>query len=105
MSNGRKAGLDIIRTIAICAILLIHMLGYTGVLGMDLRSASWTCYVFLKYAVRAGVPLFLLLTGYLQSKREFNKKHYISIIPVMVSYFIISLIGAVYEYFQRGDKT
>ena len=94
LSNERKAGLDIIRTIAIFAIMLIHMLGHTGVLGMDLRSAGWTGYVFIRYAVRAGVPLFVLLTGYLQSSREFNKKHYTSIIPVLLSYFVISFAMA-----------
>ena len=99
MSAQRKSGLDIIRTVAIISIMLIHMLGHTGVLGVDIRSASWTGFVFLRYAVRVGVPLFLLLTGYLQSSREFNKKHYVSIIPVLISYFVISLINVLTGYF------
>lgn len=104
MGVQRKAGLDIIRTVAIFAIMLIHMLGHTGVLGVNLRSATWTGYVFLRYTVRAGVPLFLMLTGYLQSKRNFDKKHYTSIIPVMVSYFVISIMCAVSEYISEGSS-
>lgn len=99
MGTQRQSGLDIIRTIAICFIMLIHMLGHTGVLGVDLRTASWTGYVFIRYTVRAGVPLFILLTGYLQSKREFNKKHYTSIIPVLISYIVICGVIAIAQKF------
>lgn len=104
VTNQRNSGLDIIRTGAICAIMLIHMIGHTGVMTIDVRSVSWTCYVFLRYAVRVGVPLFLLLTGYLQSSRQFNKKHYVSIIPVLISYFVISLINVTVEKFIIGNE-
>lgn len=104
MKTQRNSGLDIIRTGAICAIMLIHMIGHTGVMTVDVRTVSWTGYVFLRYAVRAGVPLFLLLTGYLQSSRQFNKKHYVSIIPVLISYFVISLINVIGEKFVVGNE-
>ena len=97
MREQRKAGLDIIRTIAICTIMLIHMVGYTKAMSNDIRSMSWSGYAFIKFFSAAGVPLFLLLTGYLQSSREFNKKHYVSIIPVLLSYFVISTLNAIAE--------
>lgn len=97
MKKERSSGLDIIRTGAICAIMLVHMIGHTGAMSNELRSVSWTGYAFIKFAVASGVPLFLLLTGFLQSSRGFNKKHYVSIIPVLLSYVVISILGAVSE--------
>ena len=95
----RKPGLDVIRTIAIMVVMITHMFNYTGVLSNNLQSVRWTLLLFLKFVTIIGVPLFLLLTGFLQSKRELNAKHYTSIIPVMLSYFVISFISSVTEGF------
>ncbi len=97
MVKERKVGLDVIRTIAICMVMATHFFAYQPVLGENLQSASWMGWVFLKFLMIVGVPLFLLLTGYLQSKRECNRKHYTSIIPVMLAYFLISAIIIVGE--------
>lgn len=94
----RKAGLDIIRTIAILMVMLTHFFGYhMTVVDEGLQSFRWTTFVFLKFLSATGVPFFLLLTGYLQSKRECNKKHYLSIIPVLLSYFVIMGINTVLD--------
>ncbi len=104
MKDKRQVGLDIIRTAAICSIMLVHMIGHTGVMVNNVRTATWTFYTFLKFFSNIGVSLFLLLTGYLQSSREFNKKHYTSIIPVLLSYAVISLICAVAESIVSDGK-
>ncbi len=102
----RKAGLDVIRTIAICMVLVTHFFTYHPILEERLQSVTWTGWVFLKFLTIVGVPLFLLLTGYLQSKRKCNKKHYTSIIPVLIAYLTISAIIIVVEQviFKTGDS-
>lgn len=93
--SDRLAGLDILRSLAIFLVVVTHMFNYTGILSVDIHTLNWAISDVLHYIAMICVPLFLLLTGYLQSKREFNIKHYSSIIPVLVSYFGISAINAV----------
>jgi len=97
VKTERKFGLDLIRAIAICSIMLVHFISFSGGVGRDLRSLSWICYAFIRYLSAIGVPLFLLLTGFLQSGRKADRKHYSSIIPVLISYLIISVINVVTE--------
>ncbi len=106
VAEQRKIGLDIIRNIAICMVMATHFFAYHPVLDQNLQTTSWTAWVFLKFFTFVGVPLFLLLTGYLQSKRECNKKHYASIIPVLLSYFVISaiILVAIRVMFRNQDS-
>lgn len=92
MSKQRFLGPDILRTVAICAVFSVHMISITG--GCDFKGSGLNDFIraFLLFFGRCGVPLFLLLTGFLQCRREINKKHYLSIIPVLLSYYLISLI-------------
>ncbi len=104
MKTERKLGLDIIRAFAICAIMLVHMISYSGAVNTNLQSPSWTVYIFIRFVSAIGVPLFLLLTGYLQSSRKIDKKHYTSIIPILISYFVISVINVITENTVLGQK-
>lgn len=97
MKTERKLGLDIIRAFAICAIMLVHTLNYSDGINSNLQSPSWMLYVFIRFVSAMGVPLFLLLTGYLQTSRNIDKKHYTSIIPILISYFVISIINVITE--------
>ncbi len=85
----RSAGLDIIRSAAIALVLLTHMFAYTDVLSESVGSPLWHIFNIIHYASRICVPLFLLLTGFLQNRRKPDKRHYSSIIPVLVSYYAV----------------
>ncbi|MBQ7975929.1 MAG: acyltransferase family protein [Clostridia bacterium] len=104
MKTERKFGLDIIRAFAICAIMLVHMVSYSGAINANFRTPVWTTWVFIRFVSAMGVPLFLLLTGYLQSSRKIDKKHYTSIIPILISYFVISIINVITENAVLGEK-
>lgn len=85
----RLTGPDIVRCIAIILVLTIHSINYSGQINCDLGSLKWGVYAFFYFLSKVCIPLFLLLTGYFQSGRTLSRKHYISIIPVLVSYFVI----------------
>jgi len=104
MKTERKLGLDIIRAFAICAIMLVHMLGYSGRTDINLQSPIWIVYVFIRFVSTMGVPLFLLLTGFLQTSRNPDKKHYTSILPILISYFAISVINFIVDNAVLGGN-
>lgn len=94
-SSGRIVGLDILRSIAILLVMVTHMFNYTGMLSADTHTFNWGVSNMLHYFSMICVPLFLLLTGYLQSHREISVRHYSSIIPILISYFFISAVNAI----------
>lgn len=98
----RKAGPDIIRAFAIFFVMLTHMFSYSGTLGLDLRSPAWCARMALHYIGLICVPLFLLLTGYLQSERRFDKRHYLSLLPVVISYLVIITVTEVLKVRAQG---
>ena len=52
-----------------------------------------------------GVPLFLILTGYLNDKKtEFNRKYLIGITRVLVACFLFSLIGIFIKVFFLQEE-
>lgn len=92
----RLDGLDLLRSLAIFFVLVTHMLNYTGLLNVRLRSVPWIVYDFVHYISMLCVPLFLLLTGFLQEKRDLNSRHYRALLPLLLSYFIIYGAGALF---------
>lgn len=93
MKKERILGLDIIRTIAVSLVILIHSYAYRKVLDINLLSVKWLVMTFIHYITYACVPLFMVLSGYLLSKKRLSGKYYISIVPILISYIVISLIS------------
>lgn len=88
----RVLGLDIVRMLAIFFVFITHAITYKGVLDVNQLSFKWTIYMIVRFLAMSAVPLFLLLTGYLNNKTEISKKYYRGIIPILISYIGISLI-------------
>lgn len=92
VNKKRILGLDIIRTIAILCVFITHFIAYRGVLNNNPLSFKWTIYMIIRFFAMSCVPLFLILTGYLNSKKEVSKKYYKGIIPLLFSYIVISIL-------------
>jgi len=88
----RILGLDIIRMIAIICVFITHGIAYKGVININPLSIKWTLYMILRFLSMTCVPLFLLLTGYLNDKKEISSQYYKGIIPILISYLCISII-------------
>ena len=97
MKKDRIIGLDIIRAMAILLVVVTHMFNYTGILNMDVHSFNWAISDVMHYVSMMCVPLFLLLTGYLQRNRKPDKKHYLSIIPLVITYIVIQMLNVILE--------
>ncbi len=92
MAKQRSVGLDVVRSLAILCVLITHAIAYTGVLDVNLGSAIWTVWVVLRFIGMIGVPLFLLLSGYLCCEKTGGRAYLTGILPVAFSYLVISVI-------------
>lgn len=104
MPKQRFAGLDIIRSIAILFVIIIHSIAILGTMDKLTLSYSWELNVLIRYTALSCVPLFLLLSGYLQCGKKLERKFYTSLIPIILSYVAISIMDiAVQKYYLGID--
>ena len=86
----RSPGLDLVRTLAVLCVLVTHAIAYTGVMDVSPASPVWCVYLVLRFAAMAGVPLFLLLSGYLCCEKRLSRTYYGGGISVVLSYVLIA---------------
>lgn len=101
--KGRNFGLDIIRTCAVFFVVSVHNFLYQQYYNMPLDTAGKFILTFVRELFYICVPLFLLLTGYLNGKAKPNKQYFIKIIKILISWFLISLICIGYSEFVLNE--
>jgi len=103
MNEKRIGGIDLVRTAAILFVILLHSITLSGILD-GARTWQWGIALYVRQLAMSAVPLFLMLSGYLQRKKKFCLSYYRSIFPLYLSYAVISalcmLAYAVQGYLQ-----
>ena len=84
----RVIGLDCVRAIAISFVILGHFMWHTHL--------SRTPLVGLGIFI-TGVPLFLLLTGYLNTEKEYSFSYLVRIKKVLIPYLFFSVLTIFYR--------
>lgn len=97
-NSDRQSGLDIIRSIAVFFVPLIHFFGLSGYYNTDINNSYIFCFTLLRWAAVCAVPLFLVITGYFKINKTISKSHYKGIIPIMLSHIFISSIRIIVDY-------
>lgn len=93
----RIAGLDIIRSLAIFCVIAVHFFYSTGFYNSTMIGKKMVISLFIRELLYICVPLFLILTGYLNNKRKIDSKYYKKIIPVLTSYYFIATISVIFK--------
>lgn len=101
--EGRLTGLDLIKTLAVIFVISIHTIGNLHVLAMDMQGIRAFIIIVYRYFVMSCVPLFLMITGFLQGGKTANKKFYLGLVPVIASYLFIAALGAAYNMSQDAS--
>ncbi len=104
--SQRDFGLDLIRTFAILFVITAHFFlnskfnttPYSGI-GMFVLGAGASLFII-------NVPLFLILTGYLNLNKRISRKYYKGAIRVLTSYLLISIITILFrKYYLHENLT
>ncbi|MBQ4137320.1 MAG: acyltransferase family protein [Clostridia bacterium] len=95
MEKKRFAGLDLVRSCAIFFVIVLHSVSLNGALGEDMNSIWWAVNLYVRHLAFCCVPLFIMLTGYLQKNKRFSFSYYKGIIPLGISYLLISMLSLI----------
>jgi len=88
----RQVGPDIVRTIAAVFVVAVHFYLNCGYYSTPLHGPILFLMTVGRWLFLICVPLFMILTGYFKSEKTLNRAHYRSLIPVLVSYVVISVV-------------
>ena len=103
--DQRDFGMDVVRCAAVFLVLSIHFFLYSGYyslpqVGVKVWIADWArCFVFV------GVPLFLMITGYLKGTKKLTKAYYLGIIPILLTWIIATILCVAFKiYYLDVEK-
>ncbi len=96
MKKQRLCGLDIVRTFAIMSVIILHAISSKIPLAAPLDKTE-VFFLYMRNITTASVPLFIMLTGYLQRNKGFTAAHYRALIPLCTSYAAIGAICLIYS--------
>lgn len=105
-TNKRIIGLDLVRFIAVFFVVSVHFMLYSHFYEAKMEGIGMFIMTGLRWLFYTCVPLFIILTGYLKSKKKPNKEHYKSIVPILSTYLILSIIAILVKKFllHTGDS-
>lgn len=102
----RTVGLDVIRTLAIFLVIFGHFFVLnTDFTHLIVNNVSMFVQALLMNIAFTGVPLFLMLTGYLNANKRWSKKYFKSLIRVLASYLFFAVITIAFrKYWMHQDE-
>lgn len=87
---NRNVALDIIRIVAVFTVISVHFFLNNGFYSQNVVGINMYIACIMRTLFGVCVPLFIILTGYLMSKKELSKKYYLGIKKTLVIYLLAS---------------
>ncbi|MBO4889706.1 MAG: acyltransferase family protein [Lachnospiraceae bacterium] len=93
MSNerSRQCGPDLIRSIACVFVVGAHFYLNMGYYDAPMEGPKMFVMTMLRWLFVTAVPLFFMLTGYFKKNKKATWDHYMALIPLVISYVVISV--------------
>lgn len=92
----RNITLDIIRLFALFSVVSVHFFMNSKFYDLKVSGLSMLIMIIFQSFFLICVPLFLILTGYLQNKKKLEKSYYKGIKKILIIYLITSIIFSIF---------
>lgn len=93
----RVIGLDVVRCVAILLVIFQHFLLYSEFYNVKLNSIGIYFLSCFRWLTLTCVPLFIVLTGYLNNNTKFDKNYFYKLFKLLFSYVIIGIICLIFK--------
>ena len=101
----RICGLDLIRVCAIFFVIAGHFFSInTSFKNVPFTGISMFIQGMMHSVFMVGVPLFIMLTGYLNINKTPTKKYYKGMLRVLVAYLFFSIATIVFRKYYLGEN-
>lgn len=101
--SKREPGLDMLRCLALLFVVTFHSFLNNGYYYEPQTGISMWLFGSLRWLSVSCIGLFLMLTGYLKSEHTSLKSCYRGLVPVLLGYFLASVITIPIRHFVFGD--
>ena len=89
--SKRNINIDIIKVVSLLLVIGVHFFLYTGYYSIN-YSITNSIFIVLRNICMACVPLFIIVTGYLNKNKVWSKKYYLNIGRVYLLYSLAMFI-------------
>lgn len=104
-STQRICGLDLIRVVAIFFVIAGHFFVLnTSYRNTPFAGVSMFVQSMMNAVFSVGVPLFMMLTGYLNINKTPTKKYYKGMVRVLVAYLFFSIVTIAFRIYYLGEE-
>lgn len=98
---NRNTTLDIVRIASVLLVMMVHFFLYTGFYSEPMEGPVMFLMCFMRTFFSACVPMFILLSGYLMSKKTVSKKHFFGISKTLLTYFVAGVACLVFNILYK----
>ena len=102
--SRRNSALDITRIVALFTVISVHFFLNNGFYSEPMFGKRMLVMTVMRSAFMICVPLFIMLTGYLMSRKTLSRGYYHGIVKTLGIYLLASLACAVYKIVNFGYK-
>ena len=95
----RLVGLDLVRSCAILFVIAGHFFLNTPFMKTEFLGVSMHLQAIVRTFFSIGVPLFIMLTGYLNANKALTKSYFHGIWRVLIAYLFFSVITILFREF------
>lgn len=95
--NARNSTLDIVRICSVLLVIMVHFFLHTGFYSEPMIGPRMFLMCFMRTFFSACVPMFILLSGYLMSKKTVSKKYFFGISKTLLTYFMAGVACIIFK--------
>ncbi len=95
--DKRNSTLDIIRICSVLLVMMVHFFLHTGFYSEPMIGGKMFIMCFMRTFFSTCVPMFILLSGYLMSKKTLSKKYFFGISKTLLTYFMAGVACIIFK--------
>ncbi len=101
--KSRNSAMDIIRIVAVFTVVSVHFFLHNGFYSQTVKGTEMYIMVLMRTFFSVCVPLFIILTGYLMSKKTLSKKYYSGIVKTLIIFVLATIVCMVFKTIKYDD--
>ena len=101
--QNRNTAMDIIRIVAVFTVLSVHFFLHNGFYSETVKGIEMYIMVTMRTLFSVCVPMFIMLTGYLMSKKTLSKKYYSGIAKTLIVFVLATIACMIFKAIHNHE--